>query len=133
MEEITDTNDAKAYMEKFKGFSRPNTTPTPDELFDYFLTELTHSELKVVLYIIRRTYGFQKDSDSISLKQISSGIMIRRGENKGKQLDRGAGLSKQGAITAVKNLEKKGLIVVGRVKTKDGYNHVNIYKLRFKG
>ena len=122
----------EAYMERFKGFSRPNTTPTPDELFDYFLTELTHAELKVVLYIIRRTYGFQKNSDSISLNQISSGIMVKRGKNKGKQLDSGAGITKRGAIKAVQGLERKGLIVVGRKRTEDGYNEVNIYSLRFK-
>ena len=119
----------EAYMEKFKGFSRPNTTPTPDEVFDTFMTQLTHAELKVLLYIVRRTFGFKKDTDSISLNQISNGITTKDG----RELDRGAGLSKQGAITAVQNLEKKGLIVVGRVKTKDGYNHVNVYKLRFKG
>ena len=129
MKKLTDIIDIKAYMEKFKGFSRPNTTPTPDELFDVFLTQLTHAELKVLLYIVRRTFGFKKDTDSISLKQISSGITTKDG----RELDRGAGLSKQGAITAVQNLEKKGLIVVGRVKTKDGYNHINVYKLRFKG
>jgi len=132
MQQIKDTIDARAYMEKFKGFSRPNTTPTPDELFDIFLTELTHAQLKVLLYIVRRTYGFQKDSDSISLSQISSGIVIRTGKNKGKQLDRGAGITKRGAIKAVQELEKKGLIVVSRRKTEDGYNNVNIYKLRFK-
>ena len=64
MEKLTDITNAKAYMEKFKGFSRPNTTPTPDEVFDVFLTQLTPAELKVLLYIIRRTYGFQKDSGS---------------------------------------------------------------------
>jgi len=122
----------EAYMEKFKGFSRPNTTPTPDEVFDLFLTMLTHAELKVLLYIIRRTYGFQKDSDSISLTQISSGIVIRKGENKGKRLDSGAGITKRGAIKAVQGLEKKGLVVVGRKRTDDGYNEINIYKLRFK-
>lgn len=129
MKKLADTIDAKAYMEKFKGFSRPNTTPTPDEVFDTFMTQLTHAELKVLLYIVRRTFGFKKDTDSISLNQISNGITTKDG----RELDRGAGLSKQGAITAVQNLEKKGLIVVGRVKTKDGYNHVNVYKLRFKG
>ena len=123
------TINKEAYMEKFKGFSRPNTTPTPDEVFDVFMTQLTHAELKVLLYIIRRTFGFKKDTDSISLNQISNGITTKDG----RELDRGAVLSKQGAITAVQNLEKKGLIVVGRVKTKDGYNHVNVYKLRFKG
>ena len=126
------TINKEAYMEKFKGFSRPNTTPTPDEVFDIFMTQLTHAELKVLLYIIRRTYGFQKDSDSISLGQISSGIVIRRGERKGERLDSGAGIDKRTAPRIVKSLEEKGLIIVGRERTKDGYNEVNVYKLRFK-
>ena len=132
MEKLTDVIDTKAYMEKFKGFSRPNTTPTPDEVFDVFLTQLTPAELKVLLYIVRRTYGFQKNSDSISLNQIANGIIIKRGKNKGKRLDRGAGITKRGAIKAVQGLEKKGLILVGRKRTEDGYNEVNVYSLRFK-
>ncbi len=62
-------------IERFKGFAKANTTQTPDDLLDRFLTELTHAELKILLYIIRRTYGFEKDSDHISLKQISEGIV----------------------------------------------------------
>ncbi len=124
--------DVKAYMEKFKGFSRPNTTPTPDEVFDIFMTQLTHAELKVLLYIIRRTYGFQKDSDSISLGQIANGIVLRRGERKGERLDGGAGIDKRTAQRTVKSLESKGLIIVGRKRTEDVYNEVNVYQLRFK-
>jgi len=128
MERLGDTLQEKDYMEKFKGFSRPNTTPTPDELFDVFLTQLTHAELRVLLYIVRRTFGFKKVADSISLSQISNGITRKDG----RVLDRGAGLTKRGAIKAVQGLEKKGLIVVGRRKTDDGNNKVNIYNLRFK-
>ena len=107
---------------------RPNTTPTPDDLFDLFLCILTHAELKVLLYIIRRTYGFKKSSDRISLKQICKGIVTKTG----KRLDSGTGLSRQGAITAVKSLEERGLIIVERVRTEDGYNKVNLYRLRFR-
>ena len=58
--------------------------------------------------------------------------MIRRGENKGKRLDSGAGIDKRTAQRTVKSLENKGLIIVGRKRTEDGYNEVNMYKLRFK-
>ena len=119
----------KQGIKRYQGFVKPNTTATPDDLFDVFLSTLTHSELKVLMYIIRRTYGFKKDSDRISLSQICKGIITK--EN--KQLDFGAGLSKQGAITAIKDLEGRGLIKVSRVKTKDGYNKINVYQLRFRG
>ena len=114
--------------DRYKGFPRPNTTPTPDDLFDIFLSTLTHAELKVLLYIIRRTFGFKKACDRISLKQLCTGIVTKGG----KRLDSGTGLSRQGAITTVKSLEKRGLIVVERIRTQDGYNKVNIYRLKFR-
>jgi hypothetical protein len=51
----------------FKGYSSPNYTPVPDELFDEQLPDLSGAELKLLLYIIRRTFGFKKESDNISL------------------------------------------------------------------
>lgn len=115
-------------MDRFKGFAKPNTTPCPDELFDRFMHELTHAELKVLLYIIRRTYGFKKSADTISLRQICSGITTK----KGNRLDQGAGVSRMTATRVIKVLEQKGLIVIGRKKTEDGYNSINTYSLRFQ-
>src|SRR5215207_9360313 len=63
----------------FDGFTRPNYTIVPDELFDRLLHQLSGAELKVLLYIIRRTFGFKKDSDRISLKQMAEGIRTRDG------------------------------------------------------
>ncbi|MGI8552035.1 MAG: replication protein [Dehalococcoidia bacterium] len=114
-------------IERFKGFASPNTTPTPDDLFDRFLAELNGAELKVLLYIVRRTFGFKKEGDTISLSQLSDGIKTRDG----KQLDRGTGLSKSAVKVAVKSLEKRGLITVTRQEA-DGYNSVNAYSLRFQ-
>lgn len=116
-------------IEKYKGFVKPTTTPCPDDVFDIFLTKLSHAELKVLLYIVRRTFGFRKETDNISLKQIAGGIVTK----KGRRLDSGAGVARRTAITVVKNLEKKGLITVKRKQTKDGYNFVNNYCLKFRG
>lgn len=115
-------------VERYRGFTKPNTTPTPDDVFDVFLATLSPAELRVLLYIVRRTFGFKKDSDRISLKQIAEGIMTKQG----RRLDSGTGLSRRGAIKAVKGLEAKGLIDVKRLKTGDGYNLVNVYSLRFR-
>lgn len=126
--------DIKAILEKqggvdrFLGFAKPNTTPTPDEIFDRFLTRLSHAELKVLLYITRRTFGFKKSADHISIKQISEGIVTK----KGHRLDHGAGLNRRTVIRAVQSLEEKGLVTVSRERTEDGYNHVNVYNLRFR-
>lgn len=45
---------------QFEGFSSPNFTSVPDEFFDVLAPRLSGSEVKVLLYIIRRTFGFKK-------------------------------------------------------------------------
>jgi hypothetical protein len=112
-----------------KGFLRPTTTPTPDEIFDVWLSQLTGSELKVLLYIVRRTFGFKKDADRISLTQICESIVTREG----KVLDRGTGLSRTSASRAVRALESLGLIVVSRSQDEGGKHATNTYRLHFKG
>ena len=63
----------------FQGYASPNYTPVPDELFDEQLAELSGAELKVLLYVCRRTFGFKKESDNISLSQLLYGITTREG------------------------------------------------------
>ena len=50
----------------FQGFTSPNYTQVPDDLFDVLLPQLVGAELKTLLYIIRRTFGFKKSSDPSS-------------------------------------------------------------------
>ena len=90
----------------FEGFSSPNFTSVPDEFFDEVAPRLSGSEVKVALYIIRRTYGFKKSDDDISLSQMQNGITRRDGT----RLDIGAGVSKPSLLTALKSLEEKGII-----------------------
>ena len=59
---------------RFGGFSIPNGTYVPDEVFDVLMPRLSDIELRVLLYIIRRTFGFKKGADDISLKQMVEGI-----------------------------------------------------------
>ncbi len=69
---------------------RPTTTPVPDEIFDEWLAVLGHAELRVLLYIVRRTFGFDKrGGDTISYRQFTDGITTRDG----RVLDRGCGVS----------------------------------------
>src|SRR3954465_511847 len=91
----------------FQGFRFPNTTPVPDELFDELLADLSGAEVKVILYICRRTFGFKKASDNISLNQMLHGITKRDGE----QLDRGVGLSKPTLLRTLKDLSQKNIII----------------------
>jgi phage replication O-like protein O len=116
---------ATAHQATFPGFQFPNTTQIPNEVFDTLMPHLSGGELKVLLYICRRTFGFRKDSDSISLTQIAHGITTRAG----RVLDQGTGLSKRHVINALKALEKRNIITVTRKVDETGLNEVNTYSL----
>jgi phage replication O-like protein O len=109
----------------FPGFPFPNTTQIPNDVFDSLMPGLSGGELKVLLYICRRTFGFQKDSDRISLAQIAHGITTKTG----KVLDHGTGLCKRHVINALKTLEKKNIIIITRTVDETGLNSVNTYRL----
>jgi hypothetical protein len=119
---------ATANQATFPGFQFPTTTPVPDEVFDVLMPQLSGAELKVLLYICRRTFGFKKASDSISLHQIAHGITTRDG----RVLDGGTGLSKRHVINALKVLEKRNIIIVTRKVDETGLNGVNTYSLNMR-
>jgi phage replication O-like protein O len=109
----------------FPGFPFPNTTQIPNDVFDTLMPSLSGGELKVLLYICRRTFGFQKEYDRISLSQIAHGITTKTG----KVLDHGTGLCKRQVINALKALEKKNIIIITRSVDETGLNAVNTYSL----
>src|SRR5688500_20337815 len=100
---------AAQHILRFKGFISPRYTQVPDELFDELMAHLSGAELKVLLYIIRRTFGFKKDSDNISLSQICHGIKTREGE----VLNKGTGLSRSTVRMPLKGLCKKNGVLTG--------------------
>ena len=112
----------------YEGFSTPNGTLVPDDVFDILAPRLKEAELRVLLYIVRRTFGFKKQSDAISLGQLTDGIRARDG----RILDHGTGLSRKGVVAGIKGLLDKGIITVERRSDDRGENHINIYTLRFK-
>lgn len=112
----------------FEGFSSPNGTVVPDELFDVLMPQLTEAELRVLLYIIRRTFGFKKSSDDISLRQIVDGITTKDG----RALDHGAGVGKTAAVRAIKGLAERGVIVAQRNMSTERGNEPSTYAVRFK-
>jgi hypothetical protein len=50
---------------KFSGFLTPNYTQIPDQVFDELLPILSGNEIKILMYICRRTFGFKKGTDNI--------------------------------------------------------------------
>jgi hypothetical protein len=89
------------------------------------LPVLSGAELKVLIYIARRTFGFKKRSDKISLSQITRGIVTRSG----KRLDGGTGLTKSTAACAIRGLVDKNIIVKVRNTTPHRGNVPSTYAL----
>lgn len=112
----------------FGGFDGPNTTQVPDAFFDVVAPELTEAELRVALYIIRRTFGFKKDTDDISLRQMVCGITTKDG----RVLDRGTGLKKSAVANALNGLERKGVIVSRRNRSAERGNEPTTYALNLR-
>lgn len=103
--------------EQFEGYDPPRYTPVPDELFDWQLRDLGLAELKVLLFIIRKTLGYKKNEDAISLTQICEAT----------------GLGRKAVSQAVKSLEERRAIYVVRRKSSRGDAAVNMYVLNIKG
>jgi hypothetical protein len=104
---------------KFRGFSSPRTTPTPDEFYDRVLAKIDNlAELKVVLYVIRHTFGWGKFIDRISLSQFVRGVTRRSIIHEGDrlkhvevQVDRGTGLSEPAVIQGLRRAVEHGYLV----------------------
>ena len=110
---------------KFSGFHFPSYTQVPDQLFDELLPILSGGELKVLLYVCRRTFGFKRESDNISLNQMLNGIT----KEDGTQLDRGAGLSRATLLRALKSLQDKEILIAERQENDKQGNLPTNYRL----
>ncbi|HEY8311261.1 MAG TPA: replication protein, partial [Gemmatimonadaceae bacterium] len=112
---------------EYEGFSNPNGTIVPDDVFDVLMPRLADAELRILLYIIRRTFGFKKNSDDISLRQMVEGITTRDG----RVLDSGTGLSKPTVARGLAGLREKRIIVATRNRSVERGNEATSYRLRF--
>lgn len=105
----------------------PVGTTVPDVFFDEIAPMLDNAELRCLLYLIRRTYGFQKREDRVSLAQFCRGIRHRDGS----YLDHGTGLHHKSVIRALQSLEERELIAVVRdPREQPGGPRVSSYRLR---
>lgn len=84
----------------------PNSTQTPNLILDFVIPRISEAEARCLLYICRRTYGFHKERDRISLSQFVEGIKSRDGDVK----DLGTGMSRPAVVEALKNLDGAGAI-----------------------
>lgn len=124
----TDANLPAIDWANYPGFDVPHYTSVPDDFFDFIMPHLTGAELKVLLYVIRRTFGFKRDADAISIDQLCNGI--RRAD--GTHLDLGTRLAKTTALDAVKSLAGKGLLIGERQASPEFGYQPTLYRLRFR-
>jgi hypothetical protein len=109
----------------FQGFQGPNFTQVPNVFFDEHLPTLNGTEAKVLMYVIRKTFGWGKESDTISREQFLSGII----KHDGTRLDSGAGVSQASLIRALETLKERGLLICESQKDSNGRDLPNLYKL----
>ena len=109
----------------YKGIPSPNGTIIPDDVFDVLLPVCSGAEFKVLLYICRRTFGFKKESDNISLNQMLRGIVKKNGE----RLDSGVGISKPTLLRAIKTLVKKNIIIAEQRNSEERGHEATNYRL----
>jgi len=64
------------------GIQAPNFTQTPNELFDEWLPKLKLVELRVLMVIVRKTFGWHKARDRISLSQLEKATGSRHDDIK---------------------------------------------------
>jgi hypothetical protein len=116
-------------FQNFEGFAAPGNTQVPDIFFDRIMVHLPDVELRVLLYFFRRTFGFKKFSDNISISQMTNGIQTRDG----RILDYGCGLSRSGVTKGLRGLLSKNLIVATRRSDAKRGNLPTNYALNMTG
>lgn len=100
----------------------PNSVQFPNVYFDEFLDLLTAEEFKVLAYLVRRIFGFQKRQDRVAVSQICSGLVSRVD---GRRLDGGTGLDENTVRRALGFLVDIGLVIRG-----DRNNAGTLYSLQ---
>ena len=87
----------------------PNSFQIPNSVIDELLAKLTCAELKCYLYVVRKTKGWNKDSDNISVSQFMEVT----------------GLSNRSVITACESLVQMGLL-----ERSGGERKLNTYSVK---
>lgn len=85
-------------------YERPNYTQIPNALLDEHLSTMQEAELRVTLAIARKTFGWHKNADQLSLSQLMELT----------------GMSRQGVINGIEDGLKRGTIQ----RIKNGQNFI---------
>ena len=119
-------------MSKFQGFDRPkqNWSKLPHVLIDCLADISSQAELKVVLYILRHTWGFSEFGvpKRITLDEFQCG----RKQRDGSRIDAGTGLSRNSVRDGIQRAIADGFIVQ-IPDERDAGRHSHEYQLNMRG
>lgn len=96
-----------------QGVTAPNFTQIPNVFLDYWMAHLSGGEFKVLAAISRRTFGWHKTKDKISLSQIM----------------KATGMSRRGVIKSIALLEEKKLVICTRNQSDEHGCTANTYQI----
>lgn len=111
----------------FPGFDIPeeNWSKLPHDFINALPLIETIGEMKVILYILRHTWGFQDESKKITVDEFVKGRKLKDRS----RMDAGTGLAKSTVLDGLKRAEAHGFISV-EVDDCDGGRIKKIYSLR---
>jgi len=97
-------------MSNFTGFPEPtaNFSKLPHALIDELPNINSLAEMKVILYILRHTWGFNDDKKRISIDEFCNG----RKRKDGTRIDEGCGISPNSVRSGLDNAVSNGYITV---------------------
>lgn len=106
----------------------PNSYQKPNLYTDKLMRFLTGDEWKTLDYALRRTFGFQREMDRISVSQFMNGNGRLDGE--GVPVEFGTGLSREAQIRALNELMRFGILVEMAPNNKQ--NHGRLWRLQLE-
>lgn len=104
----------------------PNSYQKPNLYTDKLMRFLTGDEWKTLDYAMRRTFGFNKDVDRISISQFMNGN--GKLDELGQPLEFGTGLSRPTQIRAINELVRFGILV--ELAPNNAQKHGRLWKLQ---
>jgi hypothetical protein len=103
----------------------PNSYQTPNLYTDRLMALLSGEEWKTLHYALRRTFGFNRERDRISVSQFMNGN--GRLDEAGRPLEYGTGLSHGAQLDAIQNLMRFGVLV--EVAGNNRENHGRLWEM----
>jgi len=124
-------NEREAAVDKiFEGFQPPteNWSKLPHNFIGVLPLVKTIGELKIILYILRHTWGYQDVEKRITIDEFMHGRK-RRDQSR---IDAGTGLSKPTVLAGLKAAEAHGFVSV-EIDARDGGRVKKTFKLCMSG